>query len=324
MEGNGDDEMLEGEPAGAPAHDVVPLMEAAAEPREGVPRASFAAYEPDARNWITLVTGEYYPDILKDARELYEPVLRRFGQLLRESESSVRLLTTIADISPQWMRIQLARVFRKYVSPETPVEMLRKKRQAAKIAQDFGTTFRPIPEVQSAFESRPMPDEALCALLWEYKDRGKKGYDLTERFFEMFREQFPALTLIGPERAGQDIRLGTMFTDYPRPNRPVDFLVVENDVVLAVGLARYDGDRGGAQEDDRIGGYANCADEIRDYCRSAGLDKTKILFLNDGPGLLLGTMWRDYAGIEARWPGRIQVFTLRMMTERLTLDWLRS
>ncbi len=65
------------------------------------------------------------------------------------------------------MRVQLARVFRKYVSPETPVEMLRKKRQAEKIARDFGATFRPIQEVQAAFESRPLPDEALCALLWE-------------------------------------------------------------------------------------------------------------------------------------------------------------
>lgn len=41
--------------------------------------------------------------------------------------------------------------------------------------------------VQSAFLSRPVPDEALCAVLWEYKDRGKKGYDMTEKFFAIFR-----------------------------------------------------------------------------------------------------------------------------------------
>jgi hypothetical protein len=28
---------------------------------------SFADYKAEARNWITLATGEYYPDILRDA-----------------------------------------------------------------------------------------------------------------------------------------------------------------------------------------------------------------------------------------------------------------
>ena len=29
-------------------------------------RKSFAGYKNDGANWITLATGEYYPDILKD------------------------------------------------------------------------------------------------------------------------------------------------------------------------------------------------------------------------------------------------------------------
>ena len=244
--------------------------------------------------------------------------------LLRQSETSVRLLINIADVPTQWMRVQVARVFRKYVSPETPVEMLKQKGKARKITEEFGGTFRPIHEVQQAFESRPLPDEALCAVLWEYKDRGKKGYDLTTRFFELFRQQFPGLLLDGPERAGRDIRVGTVFQDYPYPNRPVDFVVREGDEVLAIGLARYDGDRGGAQEDDRTGGYKNCADELLSYCDSKGLRKVKVLFMNDGPGLLLGSMWNDYASIEAREPNRIKVFTLRMLEERVSLDWLRS
>ena len=28
---------------------------------------SFADFKAEARNWITLATGEYYPDILKEA-----------------------------------------------------------------------------------------------------------------------------------------------------------------------------------------------------------------------------------------------------------------
>lgn len=284
---------------------------------------SFADYKQEGHNWITLASGEYYPDILQNACQLYEPVLVLFGQLLKSSESSIRLLTKISDIREQWMRVQLARVFRKYVSPETPVEMLKKKSKLREICEQFGSGFRPIQEVQAAFDSRPIADEAICAILWEYKDRGKKGYDLTERFFDMFRLYFPNLQLRGPERAGQDIRMATVFLDYLNPRRPVDFVVYDNSEVLAIGLARYDSDRGGSQEDDRTGGYRNCADEILTYAQSHNL-KTKVIFLNDGPGLLLGSMWDDYASLEASGNGKIMVLTLRMIPERLTLEWLRS
>lgn len=68
---------------------------------------SFADYKSDNHNWITLASGEYYPDVLKDACELYKPVLIMFGQLLRTSESAERLLMQIADIPDGWMRLQL-------------------------------------------------------------------------------------------------------------------------------------------------------------------------------------------------------------------------
>jgi hypothetical protein len=229
----------------------------------------------------------------------------------------------IMEIPDGWMRIQLARVFRKYVSPETPVEMLKKKSQAQEITERFGHRFRPIQEVQAAYLGRPLPDEALCAILWEYRERGKKGYDLTERFFELFRSHFPTVSIRGPERAGRDILMGTVFADYPNPRRPVDFVIYDNQQVLAIGLARYDSDRGGAQEDDRTGGYYNCAHEILTYTEARDL-KTKVIFLNDGPGLILGSMWNDYAGLEKRWPGKVMVVTLRMVPERITLDWPRS
>lgn len=129
--------------------------------------------------------------------------------------------------------------------------------------------------------------------------------------------------ILPTERAGKDILLGDVFPSYPNPRRPVDFLICEprTNKVLAVGLARYDSDRGGAQEDDRTGGYKNCADEILSYCKQKRL-KTKVIFLNDGPGLLLGSMWRDYAEIEKRGKGKVLVTTLRMLDERLTSDWL--
>lgn len=284
---------------------------------------NFGDYKTEAHLWITLSTGEYYPDILPLACELYKPVLVIFGDLIQRSHSSTDLLMMISEIKERWMRIQVARVFRKYVSPETPVEMLKKKRDAARICDRFGRGFRQINLVQQRFSERPIPDEALCAVLWEYKDRGKKGYDLTERLFVILREQFPMLILSGPERAGKDVLLGSIFSDYPKPDRPIDFLICEGDKVLAVGLARYDSDRGGSQEDDRTGQYRDCAQEIITYANSRGLN-TKVIFLNDGPGLLLGSMWRDYAYLETLWPNRVHVVTLRMVPYRITLDWLRS
>src|SRR5206468_2525232 len=120
---------------------------------------------------------------------LYKPVLVMFGDLVKRSESSQALFMSICELTQTWMRIQLARVFRKYVSPTLSVEMLKQKRKAKAICDQFAPGFRSIVEVQKAFASRPLPDEALCAVLWEYKDRGKKGYDLTEKFFAMIRGQ---------------------------------------------------------------------------------------------------------------------------------------
>lgn len=284
---------------------------------------SFGDYKNEAHLWITLATGEYYPDILPHACELYKPVLVMFGQLLKSAHSSIDLFMSISEVPEQWMRVQLARVFRKYVSPETPVEMLKRKSAAKEICDRFGKRFRAITEVQKGYASRPIPDEALCALLWEYKDRGKKGYDLTERLFAILRGRFPKLTIRGPERAGKDILMGSIFPDYPKPDRPVDFAIYEGGKLLALGLARYDSDRGGAQEDDRPGQYRDCAQEIIEYTNQRHL-KTKVILLNDGPGLLLGSMWNDYTQIEKKWPGRVLVVTLRMIPERLTLNWLRS
>ena len=281
----------------------------------------FADYKSDNHAWITLITGEYYPDILPRACELYKPVLVVFGHVLRSAHSATDFFLRLNDERPLWMRIQLMRVFRKYVSPNTPVEMLKRKTWAQKICDEFGGQFRAIAEVQKAFESRPLPDEALCAVLWEYKDRGKKGYDLTERIFQLLREKLPQLTIVGPERAGKDILLGDIFENYTKPDRPVDFVIFENEKPLAVGLARYDSDRGGAQEDDRTGQYRDCAQEVIAYTDAHGMN-AKVIFVNDGPGLLLGSMWDDYAYLEDSWNRRVKVVTLRMIADRITYEWL--
>lgn len=284
---------------------------------------TFSDYKKDASNWITLAGGEYYPDILKDACLLYKPVLVLFGQLVKSSESSSRLFLEIADVSEPWMRVQLLRVFKRYVCPVLPVEMTKRKTKAADFEKEFSNKFRPINKVQKAFNSRPLRDEVICALLWEYKDRGKKGYDLTERFFEFFRSNFRELQIIGPERAGRDLLMKEIFKNYPNPTRPIDFVIKDKNKILAIGLARYDSDRGGAQEDDRTGGYSNCANEFLGYTKKNKID-TKLIFVNDGPGLLLGSMWNDYSTLEKSWKGKIMVLTLRMVSERITKEWLNS
>jgi hypothetical protein len=50
----------------------------------------FADYKPEGHLWITLATGEYYPDILPLACELYAPVLTLFGQLGSWAESGAQ------------------------------------------------------------------------------------------------------------------------------------------------------------------------------------------------------------------------------------------
>lgn len=80
----------------------------------------FRDYKSEADAWITLATGEYYPDILPDACRLYEPVLVEFGRLLKESHSSGFFYSSIMETRNQWMRTQLCRVFKKYVRHKNP------------------------------------------------------------------------------------------------------------------------------------------------------------------------------------------------------------
>src|SRR5260363_394105 len=88
---------------------------------------------------------------------------------------------------------------------------------------------------------------------------------MTERLFDILRSQHMGYVIAGPERAGKDVFMGKVFKDYPKPDQPVNFVIINNGKVLVIGLARYDSDRGGAQEDDRIGQYREVAQAIRGY-----------------------------------------------------------
>lgn len=284
---------------------------------------SFSDYKNRASQYITFIDSAFYPDYLDEARIVYGSVIEQFTELVGIANSSAELLINIAE-KPNPSRTQLLRVFRKYVSPDTSVEMLKVKKKIPSIIDDYGHRFRDIEEVRANLASRPNPDEALMAVLMEYKSRGQKGYELTEAFFLWFELNFGSEYLIqGPVRAGRDVMLNEVLQDWAAKT-PADILISRHDETpLVIGFARYDSDRGGAQEDDRTGGNRDKVTDILRYADTYQLP-LKVFFLNDGPGLTLGSMWNDYAALETYGRGRVMVCTLKMLDERFTRDWLES
>jgi hypothetical protein len=283
----------------------------------------FGAYLDQGHRWITIFDSPYYPDTLDAARTRYGPVIEAFAELASHAPDTPALFREIQS-RPPGIRIQLLRVFRRYVSPDTTVEMLKRIRSTEQTIERFGTRFRSIEIVLRALEARPNPDEALIALLDEHHERGQKGYQLTEAFFVWFETAFDDRnwSIEGPSGAGRDIELQNVLPDY-KISTPADFVISDRfGTSRVIGFARYDSDRGGAQEDDRIGGNARRLQEILAY-NEAISGPLKVVFLNDGPGLLLGSMWRDYASVETSGKGRALVTTLKMaQAGRLTADWI--
>lgn len=286
--------------------------------------SEFKDYRDNAAEWLTILETEFYPDYLDQAAVLYGAVLEKFAELTHEADNSENLLRSISE-EKNPLRTQLQRVFRKYVSPDTSVEMLKKVTLTDEIIENFGGRFRPIAEVREKLAGRPKPDETLMALLFEYKDRGKKGYELTDAFFTWFEATFEPeeFSIIGPRGAGKDVMLNRVLDGFEK-KVPADFLISGSEgEPLVVGFARYDSDRGGAQEDDRTSGNSDKITAIARYNEQTD-SRLKILFINDGPGLLLGSTWHDYVGLEEYGAGRAMVCTLKMLEERVTKEWLGS
>jgi hypothetical protein len=277
---------------------------------------------------ITVQDRLFYPDYLEQAVVLYEPVFERFAEIFLGVSDSAGLLRAIVN-EPQPMRTQLLRIFRKYVAPTCSVEMLKRANRVEEVIVQFGEGFRAIEDVASALQARPNPDEALAAVFWEHHDRGTPGYKVTTFFFEWFELQFATkYTIVGPRAAGQDVQLRATLPKF-RDDIPADFMITRKSdrSPLVVGFAHYDSDRGGSQEDDRTGGNQDKVNKIMQYASRRRVP-LKVLFINDGPGLLLGSMWRDYANLEQAnivdGEVRVMVLTLKMLAERLTESWIES
>lgn len=93
--------------------------------------------------------------------------------------------------------------------------------------------------------------------------------------------------------------------------------------MLAVGFARYDATRGGAQSDDRTGGNWAKVEKARQFCSKTGR-AFRILFLADGPGLSHNDTWKEACDIDGEWNGNVRVATLKLAQMRVTREWLKG
>ncbi len=191
------------------------------------------------------------------------------------------------------------------------------------VVNDFAEFIRPIDEVREVLNGREFPDEALAGILDQHDDRGEKGYWVEDKIFEWFETNFgDEFNIEGPRGAGSDIYLNEEFSGYEHET-PADFIVYgPTDEPEIIGFARYDSDRGGGQEDDRTGGNDDKVQKITEYSKEHDYD-IKILFIAEGPGLLLGDMWQSNARTEQK-AQNVKVCTLKMMDERISEDWVTS
>jgi len=218
----------------------------------------------------------------------------------------------------------LLKLFRRCVSLVADTETTKKidTISTETIIKTYGHTFKPIKTLQEAFSALSLEEEvALAALIGEYDDRGKHGYTLTELFFTWFEDKFTEFTIEGPRGAGKDIELSTLFPDFTG-NYPCDFVIRdETEAIRAIGFARYDSTRGGAQSDDRTGGNEVKMLKAAKYCQESGR-RFKIIFLADGPGLAHRDTWDEACNLDDSWNGNVRVVTLAICSERITREWL--
>lgn len=137
----------------------------------------FGEYKRTASEWITTLGNTYFPDYLPSALDIYRPYITHFFELVDECSSSIELFKRINTLTINKGRIQYLRIFRKYFAPNLPVEMLKKKNKEKEIIAAYGSEFRKIEIVKKLHsKSEDEYDKILSAILYEYKDRGKKGY----------------------------------------------------------------------------------------------------------------------------------------------------
>lgn len=194
-----------------------------------------------------------FPEILEVLYEKYADAIETFCQLIRDSDSSGEVLHKIRQPDRNAdERMALLKMYRRCVSPVLDTETTKKikKISTETLIEAYGPTFKPIAKLKSQFdELSPESRFALAALIGEYDTRGQSGYQLTGLFFDWFEDHFDKLYQIeGPRGAGRDIELSTLYPGF-KGAFPCDFVIrrCSDQEIVAIGFARYDSTRGGAQ-----------------------------------------------------------------------------
>ena len=271
--------------------------------------------------------GVRFPEILEASYAKYKADIELFCDMIAKAEDSGTLLDAIRQTKvPANTRMSLLKMFRRCVAPVLDTEMSKKitKVKTEELVNSYGATFKPIDKLRTQFENLREGDfETLAALIGEYDTRGQSGYALTEQFFDWFEAEFSGeFTIEGPRRAGRDVELSSVFTSFVG-GYPCDFVIRSDDDVLAVGFARYDATRGGAQSDDRTGGNWAKVEKARQFCKESG-EAFRIVFLSDGPGLGHNDTWKEACDIDGEWDGNVRVTTLKLSKVRVTREWLKG
>ena len=270
-----------------------------------------------------------FPEVLDLLIDKYDNAIDVFVQLIIESDSSAEVLKKIRTADREAdERMALLKMYRRCVSPVLDTETTKKIKKISTdtLIEAYGETFKPIAKLKAQFSELPKEYKyALAALVGEYDTRGQLGYQLTGAFFDWFDEHFAGhYTIEGPRGAGRDIELSELYPDF-KGSYPCDFVVrrATDNEVLAVGFARYDSTRGGAQSDDRTGGNANKVEKAKGFDKVTPT-RLKLIFLSDGPGLMHGDTWEEACMLDGQWDGRVRVITLKLAAARITPDWLES
>lgn len=291
---------------------------------------SFLATITDPHSVITAIeSGLRFPEVVPVMREKYEAAIRQFAKLAAASTDSGDLLERIRTPNiPADQRMALLKIFRRCVSGVCDTEATKKITSipTRSLVDNYGSTFKPISKVKEQFaDLNDVFISVLAVSIGEYDNRGQQGYVLTGQFFDWFEAKFKDhLTIEGPRGAGPDVELSTVIPGF-NGACPCDF-VIRNKLdrsVIAVGFARYDSTRGGAQSDDRTGGNSAKVYMIREHC--IPLKKSlRIIFVADGPGLAHGDTWKETVRLDGMWEGNVRVTTLKLADKRISLEWLRG
>jgi hypothetical protein len=282
----------------------------------------------DPHSVITAIeSGLRFPEVVPIMREKYEEAIRQFASMVAASESSGELLGRIRTPQiPADRRMALLKIFRRCVSGVCDTEATKKITTIStqSLVDNYGSTFKPINKLKEQFaDLTDVFISVLAVSIGEYDNRGQQGYVLTGQFFDWFEEHFKDhLTIEGPRGAGPDVELSTCIPGF-EGSCPCDFVIRKclDRSVVAVGFARYDSTRGGAQSDDRTGGNSGKVYMIREHCMRIR-KPLRILFLADGPGLAHNDTWREAVNLDGMWDGNVRVTTLKLADQRVTREWL--